>query len=85
LIGYFPTYTLGAMMAAQLFAAAKSSIQGLPEQLQGGDFSSLLGWLRTHVHGLGSSVSVDQLLKAATGEVLTPQAFLTHLRTRYLG
>ena len=85
LIGYFPTYTLGAMMAAQLFAAAKSSIQGLSEQLQGGDFSSLLGWLRTHVHGLGSSVSVDQLLEAATGEVLTPQAFLTHLRTRYLG
>jgi carboxypeptidase Taq len=85
LIGYFPTYTLGAMMAAQLFAAAKRSNVELPQQLKGGDFSGLLKWLRTHVHGLGSSVSVDQLLEAATGDALTPDAFLNHLRTRYLG
>ena len=85
LIGYFPTYTLGAMMAAQLFAAAKRGNVELPQQLKGGDFSGLLQWLRTHVHGLGSSVSVDQLLEVATGDALTPDAFLNHLRTRYLG
>lgn len=85
LIGYFPTYTLGAMMAAQLFAAAKRGNVELPQQLKGGDFSGLLKWLRTHVHGLGSSVSVDQLLEVATGDALTPDAFLNHLRTRYLG
>ena len=84
LIGYFPTYTLGAMMAAQLFAAARLGVEELPQQLQGGDVGGLLKWLRTNVHELGSSVSVDQLLESATGEVLTPGAFLDHLRTRYL-
>ena len=84
LIGYFPTYTLGAMMAAQLFSSAKKTIPELSAQLQCGDFSALVSWLRKHVHRLGRSVGADELLKQATGEVLTPDAFLAHLQQRYL-
>jgi carboxypeptidase Taq len=84
LIGYFPTYTLGALMAAQLFAAAKASQPDLMKQLANGDFTGLLGWLRTHVHNRGSSVPVEVLLTEATGSPLSTDAFLTHLRARYL-
>ena len=84
LIGYFPTYTLGALMAAQLFAAAKASQPDLMQQLANGDFTGLLGWLRTHVHNRGSSVPVEVLLTEATGSPLSTDAFLTHLRARYL-
>jgi carboxypeptidase Taq len=54
------------------------------QQLANGDFTGLLGWLRTHVHNRGSAVSVSQLMTDATGSPLTTDAFLTHLRARYL-
>jgi carboxypeptidase Taq len=85
LIGYFPTYTLGALMAAQLFEAAKTSQPETLQQIETGDFSGLLSWLREHVHNRGSAVSVDQLMTDATGSPLTTDAFLTHLHRRYLG
>jgi carboxypeptidase Taq len=84
LIGYFPTYTLGALMAAQLFEAAKTSQPETLQQIETGDFTGLLSWLRQHVHNRGSAVSVDQLMTDATGLPLTTDAFLTHLHRRYL-
>jgi carboxypeptidase Taq len=84
LIGYFPTYTLGAMMAAQLFAAARVAIPEIPAQIGRGQFTELVAWLRQHVHHLGSSVSVDEVLVNATGQALTTEPFLAHLRSRYL-
>ena len=48
--GYFPSYTLGAMAAAQLMAAARRQVAGLDDALSQGNLSPLLGWLRTHVH-----------------------------------
>jgi carboxypeptidase Taq len=82
--GYFPTYTLGAMTAAQLFQAAVSARPEIPERLGQGDFGPLLGWLREHVHGQGSRYGVPELLSRATGRPLDPDAFLGHLRRRYL-
>lgn len=84
LIGYFPTYTLGALMAAQLFEAAKASQPETLAQIATGDFAGLLRWLRKHIHNRGSAVSVSQLMTDATGSPLTTDAFLTHLRARYL-
>ena len=84
LFGYFPTYSLGAMMAAQLLSAAKRDIPQLLEQIAVGDFSLLLGWLRDHVHGHGRRYPVHELLTRATGEGLNPEYFLTHLKQRYL-
>jgi len=83
--GYFPSYTLGAMAAAQLMQAAREQVAGLDEAFAGGDLSPLLGWLRTHVHGVGSRSGFNQVLARATGRELDPLAFQAHLRRRYLG
>ncbi|MBB4286503.1 carboxypeptidase M32 [Roseospira goensis] len=82
--GYFPTYTLGAMTAAQLFRAAVAAVPSIPDDLARGDMGGLLGWLRTHVHGLGRSVSAREMLVRATGAPLDAAVFKAHLRQRYI-
>jgi carboxypeptidase Taq len=83
--GYFPTYTLGAMAAAQLYGAAQRDLPNLAEDISAGRMLSLVDWLRTHVHRQGSFRTAEDLLIAATGQPLNPQIFLDHLRNRYLG
>jgi len=83
--GYFPTYTMGALSAAQLFAAARRGIDGLDAMIAGGDFAPLLAWLKENVHRWGSFHDTDAVLQAATGAPLGEQAFLDHIRARYLG
>ena len=82
--GYFPSYTLGAMAAAQLMAAARAAVPGLDSALARGDFAPLLGWLRSHVHGQGSLLGFQDLMRAATGRPLEAEAFMAHLSGRYL-
>lgn len=82
--GYFPTYTLGAMTAAQLFDAAKRAHPEIPEAIRIGNFTPLLAWLRENVHEKGRLLSADDLLREATGRPLDPEVFKTHLKTRYL-
>ncbi len=82
--GYFPTYTLGAMTAAQLFDAAVKAEPGIPDALGKGDFAPLMGWLRPNVHALGSSVPTPELVARATGRPLDAGLFKRHLETRYL-
>ena len=83
--GYFPTYTLGALIAAQLFEAARAAIPDVPEAIARGEFASLLGWLRERVHSKGSLLSTAELVEAATGRPLGTASFERHLRHRYLG
>ena len=83
--GYFPTYTLGALAAAQLFAAACAAVPDIRPGLARGDFAQLLGWLRENVHARASLLETDDLLVAATGRPLGTADFLAHLRRRYLG
>ncbi len=82
-IGYFPTYALGAIMAAQLFAAARDADPGIAPGIAKGDFGPLYAWLRPNVHDHGSALSLDELLTRATGRPLDPEAYFDHLRTRY--
>lgn len=82
--GYFPTYTLGAMTAAQLFDAAKRADGGIVPAIGRGEFAPLLAWLKTNVHGKGSSLSTRDLLVEATGKPLDPAVFKAHLERRYL-
>ena len=81
LIGYFPTYTLGALVAAQLFAAARAA--GVADAIHAGDFDPLTAWLRDNVHGHGRAKTTMQILEQATGAPLGAEAFLTHLARRY--
>lgn len=83
--GYFPTYTLGALAAAQLFRAAKAAEPALPDCLASGDFAPLRTWLRANVHERGSLLTTDALLEQATGAPLGTAAFRAHLEARYLG
>jgi carboxypeptidase Taq len=82
--GYFPCYTLGAMAAAQLMQAAREQVANLNAAFGRGDLSGLLGWLRTHVHGVGSRLGLNAILAQATGRKLDPLAFQAHLRRRYV-
>ena len=82
--GYFPTYTMGAIAAAQIYAAARRGNPDLEESIAKGDFAPLMGWLRKKVHSQGSRQVADDLLTAATGEPLNPALFEAHLRERYL-
>jgi carboxypeptidase Taq len=83
--GYFPTYTLGAMAAAQIFAAARAAEPALQDGIARGDFAPLVDWLRAHVHGPASSASTAEILTHATGGPLSTRAFREHLTRRYLG
>jgi carboxypeptidase Taq len=82
--GYFPSYTLGAMAAAQLMQAARIALPGLDEAMAQGDFGPLVNWLRVSVHGKGSLLGFQDLMTAATGKPLDASAFMEHLRGRYL-
>lgn len=82
--GYFPTYTLGAMTAAQLFAAAKQAEPAIEQRIAQGDFAPLLAWLRVNVHAKASRFSTAEILEQATGRPLDATIFEQHLRARYL-
>ena len=83
--GYFPTYALGALAAAQLFGAALTARPEIPDALSSGDFAPLLGWLREAVHRKGSMPeTTDDLLQEATGTPLGTDPFKRHLEARYL-
>lgn len=82
--GYFPTYTLGAIAAAQLFEAAKKANPEILPSIGRGDFAPLLTWLRTNIHSKGSLQSMPDLLVAATGRKLDPETYKSHLKERYL-
>ncbi len=84
LFGYFPTYTIGAVIAAQLFAAMRERRPDTVDAIGRGDFVPLLSWLRQNVHGRGRLVDADQLLVDATGSQLDTSAFKAHLQARYL-
>lgn len=83
--GYFPSYSLGAMTAAQLFATIEGTTQQINDQLMRGDLSSIRNWLRGHVWSQGCYSSTNDLLMLATGHPLTPQFFKRHIERKYLG
>jgi carboxypeptidase Taq len=84
LIGYFPTYTLGALTAAQLFRAARTRMPDMVPSIARGDFAPLDGWLREQVWGQGSLLETEALVRQATGNALDTRAFEQHLEERYL-
>jgi carboxypeptidase Taq len=84
LFGYFPTYTLGALAAAQIFAAARRALPDADPAIARGDFAPLNQWLRDKIWAQGSSLPTDDLMTAATGAPIGVTAFKDHLRARYL-
>jgi carboxypeptidase Taq len=85
LVGYFPTYTLGALLAAQLFESASRGIPELSAGIARGELGPLDAWLREKVWAQGSRLETDALVRHATGRSLDTAAFERHLERRYLG
>jgi len=81
--GYFPSYCLGNMMAAQLWFKVREVYPDLDADFAGGDFSRLLGWLRTNIHEQGRRYETGELVRRVTGEELTPKYLLRYLQERY--
>jgi carboxypeptidase Taq len=82
--GYFPTYTLGAMTAAQLCAAAVRNTPSIPADIGRGNFATMNEFLHDNIWSKASSLTTDELMQSATGEPLNPDHFEKHLRNRYL-
>ena len=83
--GYFPSYTLGAMMAAQQWAAVERENPKVNDDIRNGNFSGINEWRRKNIWSKASALSTPELMRAATGETLQARYFTEHLRKRYLG
>lgn len=79
-IGYFPTYTLGNLYAAQFFEQARKDLGDLDGQFSRGDFATLLGWLRQNIHRHGMRYTAGELVKRVTGKALSAEPLLNHLK-----
>jgi len=85
LIGYFPTYTLGNLNAAQLMRRAAAENPGLALELAGGQYGPLLSWLREKVHRQGSRHAPRELIRLATGEPTGIRDHFEYLRAKFVG
>lgn len=85
LMGYFPAYTIGAIIAAQLYNSFKKQNVNFLSDLKKGNFKTLVSWLGQNVHAQGRFLAMNPLLIQATGEPLTVEPFIHHLTQRYLG
>ena len=82
--GYFPAYTLGHIMAAQIFDKMKKDIQNIPELMEAGDFLPVQSWLSERIYAKGRLSRTDDLLEEVTGARPTPGPLIAHLQDRYL-
>ena len=83
LFGYFPTYTLGNLYAAQFYARAEAELGPLEEGFARGDFAPLLTWLREKIHSQGHRLWARPLVREVTGEELTPQYLVRYLQRKF--
>ncbi len=82
MIGYFPTYSLGNLYAAQFFSRAEADLGNLAESFAEGDFRPLLTWLREKVHCHGQRYSASELVERATGRPLLARPLVEHLTAK---
>jgi carboxypeptidase Taq len=82
MFGYFPTYTIGSLYAAQL-AEAYAKTHSFQDEIGRGEFGPLLGWLRKHVHAAGHRFDAEELMIQVTGNGLDPAAYFRHLESKF--
>jgi carboxypeptidase Taq len=84
-IGYFPTYTLGNICAAQFYATAERDLGNLQDLFRKGELAPLLGWLRERIHAEGSRHRPRDLVRNVTGEDPNPGRFIEYLNQKFSG
>lgn len=82
-IGYFPTYTLGNMCAAQFFRAISKDLGDLPGLIRQGKFGPIKEWLNEKIHRQGKREQCRKLVERVSGEALNPQSLVVHLREKF--
>ena len=83
LIGYFPTYALGNLMATQLFEKASENLENLNNEFSEGNYSSLLKWLIENVHSQGQRYRANDLIKKVTGNPLDSKPSLNYMQKKF--
>ncbi len=83
LIGYFPTYTLGNLISAQMFHKLRTAHPNLDAEIEQGNFTSVLGWLRENVHGYGAKFFPREVVLKATGEPLNSKYYVDYLNNKF--
>ncbi|MFZ5828522.1 MAG: carboxypeptidase M32 [Planctomycetota bacterium] len=83
LIGYFPTYALGNLYAAQFFERANKDLGCQEEAFARGEFTPLREWLRENIHSTGQRFSAAELVERVTGKPLSSAPLLSHLQRRF--
>jgi carboxypeptidase Taq len=82
-IGYFPTYSLGNLLAAQFYNQALSEEPGIPAQIEQGEFGALFNWMREKIHKPGSKYTPAELVERVTGGPIRTEPFLDYVRAKY--
>jgi carboxypeptidase Taq len=83
MIGYFPTYAIGNVLAAQLWGALRADLPGLDDDLRAGETTALRAWLAANVHHHGRRMSPPELIEQAVGGPLDPGPMLEYLSAKY--
>ena len=83
MIGYFPTYSLGNLLAVQFYRQAVAERPDIPAQIEAGEFEPLLSWMRSHIHIHGAKYTPTELVQRVTGGPIHSQPFLDYVREKY--
>jgi carboxypeptidase Taq len=84
-VGYFPTYTLGSVYAAQFWSAMQKALPNVEAEIENGDYSNALGWLRTNIHARGRHTPAEALCRQLTGEPLNHEPLIAYLHDKLGG
>jgi carboxypeptidase Taq len=82
-VGYFATYSLGTIFSLQLYEKVLRDVPSLPAQIEQGEFSGLLTWLRANLHQHGRKFTLDELAKRITGEPLQTRSYMKYLKDKF--
>jgi carboxypeptidase Taq len=82
LFGYFPSYCLGNLIAAQLWESIRSDLPDLENQIEAREYAPLLGWLRKNIHSMGARYQTQELVERATGKPLSHEPLVKYLKGR---
>jgi carboxypeptidase Taq len=81
--GYFPTYALGNLYAAQFFAAAQRDVPDLQDRIARGDLRTLLDWLCDRIHRHGQRYRAGELMQVVSGRPISADAFMEYIQAKY--
>lgn len=82
-LGYFPTYAIGSIYSAQLYAQLKREKPGIDKQIEKGNFSQIITWLKNKVHSHGSKLMAEEIIKKATKQGLNPDIYVNYLNNKF--